>query len=113
MPRGGARHGSGRKGLGKRRVNIYLHPDILFLFSAIAMLEKTSIGAAIEKIIIDPNFGLLPLPAPHAPNENHYSVTFGDSRAILQILKTDYLDKGMRRLEKERQQGLQEPPGAP
>jgi len=102
MPRGGARKGSGRKGLGKRRVNVYLAPDILSLVSVMATLEKTSIGAAIEKIIIDPHFE--PLPAPHAPTENHYSVTFRGSRAILQILKTAQLEACLR--------GLQKPPGA-
>jgi hypothetical protein len=86
MPRGGARKGSGRKQLGKRRVTVHLDPDILSLFAGMATFEKISIGAAIEKIITDPNFAILP--APHAPNEIHYSMTIGGSRVTVQMLKT-------------------------
>ena len=82
MPRGGPRKGSGRKPLDKTRVTVYVDPDTLSLLSGIAMYEKTSIGAAIDKIRSDPDFRFLP--APNAPNELHYSVTLRGSRANLQ-----------------------------
>jgi hypothetical protein len=87
MPRGGARKGSGRKQLGKTRRTIYLNPDIASLAESIATSEKISMGEAIEKIIVDPDFRLLPSP----PTECHYSVTLRGSRAKLQILKASRL----------------------
>jgi hypothetical protein len=84
MPRGGRRKGSGRKRLDKTPVKVRLDPDLLSLLSLIAMFEKTSIGAAIEKIAFDPVEVLSGAP----PTENHYSVTLRGSRAIVHILKT-------------------------
>jgi hypothetical protein len=99
MPRGGKRKGSGRKPLDKTRVTAYVDPDTLSLLSGIAMYEKTSIGAAIDKIRSDPDFRFLP--APDAPNENHYSVTLGGSPASLKILKNEVLLKILKHNEEE------------
>jgi hypothetical protein len=98
MPRGGAREGSGRKRLGKTRVPAYLEPDTVSLFSAIARYEKISIGAAIDKITIDPDFRFLP--APDAPTENHYYVTLRGSRAIVKILKHNEILKILKHIQK-------------
>ena len=95
MPRGGARKGSGRKRLDKRRRTVHLDPDIDSLVSSIAMSEKTSIGTAIEKLILDPDFAVLPSP----PTENHYSMTIGGSRATVQMLKTAALRDILQKLK--------------
>jgi hypothetical protein len=79
-------------------MTVHLDPDDLSLLSAIALYEKTSIGAAIGKIIVDPNFAVLP--APDAPNENHYSVTLRGSRAIVHILKHNEFLKICKQIQK-------------
>ena len=61
MPRGGARQGSGRKGLGKRRMTVYLKPEIAAVLSMVATSYEISMGAAIEKVI-DPDFVITPTP---------------------------------------------------
>ena len=96
MPRGGRRKGSGRKRLGKRRETVYLNEDLLSLLSLIAMFEKTSIGAAIEKIVFDPVEVLSGAP----PTENHYSVTLRGSRAIVKILKHNEILKILKHIQK-------------
>jgi hypothetical protein len=72
-------------------------PDIDSLVSVIATYEKTSMSAAIEKLMFDPNLAVLP--APDAPNEIHYSMTIGGSRVTVQMLKTAALRDILQKLK--------------